>query len=207
MSTGLIGKKLGMTSIFLPDGSQVPVTVIEVGPCVVTQVKTDETDGYTALQLAFDEKKAKNTTKPLKGHFEKAGSSCYRILKEFGVENPADFALGQAITVDMFSVGEQVRVSGTSKGRGFSGTVRRHGFAQGPVTHGSHNVRAPGSIGCSAWLVRVFKGKKMPGQYGVDRNTVKNLEVVDIRPEDNLLMVKGAVPGHKMGFLEIRKMG
>lgn len=207
MSTGMIGKKLGMTSIFLPDGTQVPVTVIEVGPCVVTQVKTDETDGYKALQLAFDEKKAKNTTKPLKGHFEKAGAACYRILKEFHVKNPEEFTLGQAITVEMFRIGERVQVSGTSKGRGFSGTVRRHGFSRGPVTHGSHNVRAPGSIGCSAWPSRVFRGKRMPGQYGVDRKTIKNLQVVDIRPEDNLLMVKGAVPGHKMGFLEIHKMG
>ncbi|PIE70283.1 MAG: 50S ribosomal protein L3 [Deltaproteobacteria bacterium] len=205
MSTGIIGKKLGMTSVYDADGKNVPVTVVQAGPCVVTQIKTDAVDGYTALQLAFDEKKEKRVTKPLQGHFAKSGDKCYAKVKEFRLDDAAGFELGQAVTVDMFEVGEKVDVTGTSKGRGFSGTVKRHGFQRGPETHGSRNHRAPGSIGCSAYPARVMKGKRLPGQYGGDRKTVQNLEVVAVRPEDHVILVKGAVPGANKGYVEIKK--
>ncbi|WP_027357756.1 50S ribosomal protein L3 [Desulforegula conservatrix] len=206
MSKGMIGKKLGMTSLFTSDGRLVPVTVLEVGPCVVTQIKTNEKDGYEAIQIGFGEKKAKKTTKPLQGHFEKSGGTFYSALKEFRIDNPADYKLGQALTADIFAVGEKLVVSGLSKGRGFSGTIKRHGFTRGPETHGCRNVREPGSIGCATWPGKVIKGKKMPGRFGVDRTTVKNLVVMDIRPEYNVILVKGAVPGHNMGIVEIKKV-
>lgn len=206
MSKGMIGKKLGMTSLFTPDGRLVPVTVLEVGPCVVTQVKTNDKDGYEAIQMGFMEKKAKKTTKPLQGHFEKSGGKFFSFLKEFRVDNPAEYSLGQEITADIFKIGEKIVISGLSKGRGFSGTIRRHGFSRGPETHGCRNVREPGSIGCATWPGKVIKGKKMPGRYGVDRTTVKNLVVMDIRPEYNVILVKGAVPGHNMGIVEIKKV-
>lgn len=205
MSKGLIGKKLGMTSLFMPDGRYIPVTVIEVGPCTVTQVKTEATDGYNALQLGFGAKKAKRVNKPLTGHMKKAGDKLHAVLREFPVENPDEYEAGQEITVDMFTVGEAVTVTGTTKGRGFQGVVKRHGFHGGKDTHGSHSHRVPGSIGCSAWPSKVFKGKKLPGQYGVDRKTIKNLTIVDIRPEDNLLLVKGPVPGPRTGTVMIKK--
>jgi large subunit ribosomal protein L3 len=206
MSKGMIGKKLGMTSLFTPDGRLVPVTVLEVGPCVVTQVKTNDKDGYEAIQMGFMEKKAKKTTKPLQGHFEKSGGKFFSFLKEFRVDNPAEYSLGQEITADIFKIGEKIVISGLSKGRGFSGTIRRHGFSRGPETHGCRNVREPGSIGCATWPGKVIKGKKMPGRYGVERTTVKNLVVMDIRPEYNVILVKGAVPGHNMGIVEIKKV-
>lgn len=206
MSKGMIGKKMGMTSLFTPDGRLVPVTVLEVGPCIVTQIKTSDKDGYEAIQMGFIEKKAKKTTKPLQGHFEKSGGKFFSFLKEFRVENPAEYSLGQSITADIFKVGEKIVVSGLSKGRGFSGTIKRHGFSRGPETHGCRNVREPGSIGCATWPGKVIKGKKMPGRYGVDRTTVKNLVVMDIRPEFNVILVKGAVPGHNMGIVEIKKV-
>lgn len=206
MSKGMIGKKLGMTSLFTPDGRLVPVTVLEVGPCVITQVKTNDKDGYEAIQIGFMEKKAKKTTKPLQGHFEKSGGKFFSFLKEFRVDNPAEYSLGQEITADIFKIGEKIVISGLSKGRGFSGTIRRHGFSRGPETHGCRNVREPGSIGCATWPGKVIKGKKMPGRYGVDRTTVKNLVVMDIRPEYNVILVKGAVPGHNMGIVEIKKV-
>jgi large subunit ribosomal protein L3 len=205
MSKGLIGKKLGMTSLFMPDGQYIPVTVIEVGPCTVTQVKTEATDGYNALQLGFGAKKAKNVNKPLTGHMKKAGEKIHAVLREFPVENPADFNPGQEIAVDMFTVGESVTVTGTTKGRGFSGVVKRHGFSGGKDTHGCKSHAVPGSIGCSAWPSRVIKGKKLPGHYGVDRRTIKNLTVVDIRPAENLLLVKGPVPGPRTGTVLIKK--
>jgi large subunit ribosomal protein L3 len=204
MCKGLIGKKLGMTKVYTPEGIQVPVTVVEAGPCVVTQVKTNETDNYNALQLAFDEK-TKNVTKPLKGHFEKSGGKYFYKINEFPAENVADYEAGQEIGLDIFSKGEKVSVSGKSKGKGFSGTVKRHGFSRGPVTHGSRNVRKTGSIGCSADPARVIKGKKMPGQHGNKRVTVNKLQIVDIIPEENIILIKGAVPGHKNGYVEIRK--
>ncbi len=200
-----MGKKLGMISLFMSDGRYVPVTVIQAGPCVVTQVKTRGNDGYDALQLGFGEKKPNRVNKPLKGHFEKSGGRCFSVLREFRVDNPDDFNPGQEITLDIFSVGDRVDVSGRSKGRGFSGVTKRHGFALGRRTHGSRCYRIPGSIGQCAWPAKVFKGKKMPGRYGNERKTVRNLEVVDIRPEENLIFLKGAVPGPVNGTIEIRR--
>ncbi len=195
-----------MTGVYSQAGEYIPVTVIQVGPCVVTQVKTKETDGYDALQLGFGPKKEKHVTKPLQGHFAKAGKGLFAHMREFPMEAGAEYEAGQEITVDMFKVGERVDISGTTKGRGFSGVIKRHGFARGPETHGCRNHREPGSIGCSAWPAKVFRGKKMPGHYGVDRKTVRNLEIVDIRSEENVLLVKGAVPGAKTGLLEINRL-
>jgi len=206
MCKGLVGKKLGMTSLFSPDGKYIPVTVLQVGPCVVTQVKTEKTDGYKALQLGFGAKKESKTVKPLKGHFKKSGGTCFSTLKEVGVEKPEDYSLGQAIGADIFTIGEKVNVTGTSKGRGFSGVIKRHGFGGGRETHGGHCHRRPGSIGCSAWPAKVTKGKRMPGQYGRDTKTVRNLEVVDIRPEENLIMLKGPLPGCRSGIVTINKV-
>lgn len=200
-----MGKKLGMTGYFSPDGRYVPVTVLEVGPCIVTQIKTVERDGYNALQLGFGQKKAKHVSKPMLGHLKKSGNSGFVFLREFEVEKPEEFELGQTLTLDMFDVGEQVDVIGTSKGRGFSGVIKRHGFARGPMTHGSKSIRIPGSIGSSAWPSRVLKGKKMPGRYGYDRQTIRNLKVVDVRSGENLLLIKGAVPGHKSSLVLVKK--
>ena len=206
MCKGLVGKKLGMTSLFAPDGKYIPVTVLQVGPCVVTQVKNDRTDGYKALQLGFGTKKESKTIKPLKGHFKKSGDACFTTLKEVGVENPEDYTLGQAIGPEIFTIGEKVNVTGISKGRGFSGVIKRHGFGGGRETHGGHCHRIPGSIGCSAWPSRVTKGKRMPGQYGGDTKTVRNLEIVDIRPEENLILLKGPLPGCRSGIVTINKV-
>lgn len=205
MSRGILGKKLGMTGVFTSEGRYVPATVIEAGPCVVTQIKTRDTDGYDALQLGFGGKRTSRVNKPLQGHFKKSGDQCFRFLKEFSVENPADYNIGQELTVEMFKVGDRVDVVGTTKGRGFSGVIKRHGFHRGPMTHGSRNVRRPGSVGCSAWPARITKGKKMPGQYGNDRQTTRNLEIVDIRSNDNLILVKGAVPGADSGLVSVNK--
>ena len=205
MSRGLLGKKLGMTGFFTSEGRFVPVTVIEAGPCVVTQIKTRATDGYNALQLGFGQKKKSRVSKPLQGHFKKSGDQSFRHLKEFFVENPEEYNLGQEITVEMFNVGDRVDVVGTTKGRGFAGVIKRYGFHRGPVTHGSRNVRRPGSIGCSAWPAKVIKGKKMPGHYGNDRKTVRNLEIIDIRAEDNVILIKGAVPGAESGLMAVNK--
>jgi large subunit ribosomal protein L3 len=194
-----------MTSLFLPDGRYVPVTVIQAGPCVVTQIKTEASDGYNALQLGFEEKRASRTNKPLKGHFVKSGGNCYAHLGEFPVDDPAGFDLGQSVGIDLFQVGEKVEVVGTSKGRGFAGVMKRHGFGGGKQTHGSKTHRIPGSVGCSAWPAKVWRGKKLPGHYGTDRKTVRNLEIVDIRPDLNLILVKGAVPGAKSGLVRINK--
>ncbi len=204
--SALLGKKIGMTNVFSPDGKLVPVTVVQVGPCVVTQVKTKETDGYNALQLGFDEKKVERLNKPIAGHLKKAGDKGFRVLREFRTDNPEDVEAGAVIGIDVFAVGDKVNISGISKGRGFQGTIKRHGFSRGPETHGSRNHRKPGSIGNSAWPGRVFKGKKLPGHMGTNRETVKNLTIVDIKHEDNLLLVKGAVPGFKTGILEVRKI-
>lgn len=207
MSIGILGKKIGMTSVFASDGRLVPVSVLEVGPCVVTQVKSEKTDGYNALQLGFDEKKMQKCNKPLTGHFTKSGSTTgYKTVREFRVDSTEEYELGQTIGLELLAVGDKIAVSGTTKGRGFQGTIKRHGFGRGPETHGCRNHRAPGSVGCSAWPSKIIKGKKMPGHMGVDRKTVKNLVVVDIRPEQNLLLVKGPVPGAKTGLIEIRKV-
>ncbi len=206
MSKGLIGKKLGMTSIFTPDGRYIPVTIIQAGPCVVTQIKTKAGEGYNALQLGFGLKKATKTNRPLQGHFKKSGDNCFAQVREVDVDNPEEFTLGQDIEPDIFKVGERVDVVGTTKGRGFSGVIKRHGFGGGRDTHGSKSHRVPGSIGCSAWPSKVFKGKRMPGRYGNERQTTRNLEIVDIRPDQNLIMVKGAVPGHRDAPVMIKKL-
>jgi large subunit ribosomal protein L3 len=206
MCKGLVAKKLGMTSMFASNGTYIPVTVLKVGPCVVTQIKKTETDGYQALQLGFDSKKEKNTTKPLKGHFAKSGGSCFRTVKEVAVDDPEAFEVGQSIGPEIFEVGEKVNITGTTKGRGFSGVMKRHGFGGGRQTHGCKNHRVPGSIGCSAWPSKVIKGKRMPGQYGVETKTVRNLEVIDIRYEENLILVKGPVPGSRSGIVTINKV-
>jgi large subunit ribosomal protein L3 len=206
MSKGLIGKKLGMTSVFTPDGRYVPVTIIQVGPCIVTQIKTLAGEGYNALQLGFGEKKAGKTTKPLQGHFKRSGDTCFAYVREVDVENPENFTLGQSLGPDIFKVGERVDVVGKTKGRGFSGVIKRHGFSGGRDTHGSKSHRVPGSIGSSAWPSRVFRGKRMPGHYGNDRQTTQNLEIVDIRTAENLIMVKGAIPGHRDALVMIKKL-
>jgi len=208
MPCGIIGKKLGMTRIFDPEGLSVAVTVIEAGPCFVAQVKSAAKDGYEALQLGFERRSLGKVNKPLKGHFEKQGSkSAFRYLREFRLDAPGEFEAGQEITLEQFNIGDRVNVIGTSKGKGFSGTIKRWNFHRGPMTHGSMSHRAPGSIGASAYPSRVIKGKKMPGQLGNSRVTTKNLEVVDVRPEENLLLIKGAVPGPRQGLVLIRKAG
>ena len=206
MCKGLIGKKLGMTSLFSPDGKYLPVTVVQVGPCMVTQIKTSVTDGYNALQLGFGKKKESRINKPLKGHMKKSGEACFVYLREVSVDDPSAFSLGQTITLDVFKVGESVEVTGTTKGRGFAGVIKRHGFHGGGKSHGSHSHRTPGSIGCSAWPAKVVKGKKLPGHYGSNRKTVRNLEIVDIKPEENLIMIKGALPGFRSGLVAINKL-
>ena len=204
--SGLIGKKIGMTSIFDDNGKNIPCTVIEAGPCVITQVRTKEVDGYESLQLGFDDKAEKQTTKALKGHFKKAGTSAKRRVIEFqGFEG--EYKLGDTITVDHFIEGEFVDVSGTSKGKGFQGVVKRHGFAGvGQATHGQHNrLRAPGSIGAASYPARVFKGMRMAGRMGGDKVKVQNLRVLKVVPEKNLLVVKGAIPGHNNSYIIIEK--
>ena len=205
MYRGLLGRKLGMSSLFSSDGRQVPVTVLEVGPCVVTQIKTKETDGYNALQVGFLERKKHRVNKPLQGHFNKSGGQAFAFLREVPIDDPSEYTLGQSLTVEIFQVGEKVDVSGVSKGRGFAGVVKRWGFRGGRGTHGSMFHRAPGSVGCSATPSRIIKGRRMPGQYGDRRVTVRNLEVVDVRPDSHLLLVKGAVPGSTSGLIEVRK--
>ena len=199
---GLIGKKIGMTSVFSADGKNVPCTVIEAGPCVVTQVKTVEKDGYAALQLAFGDKKEKNTTKAMQGVFKKAGTTPKAHLAEFKFDE--EHNLGDVITVELFSDNDFVDVVGTSKGKGFQGVMKRHGFGGGPGYHGSHFHRAPGSIGQCATPSRVLKGVRLPGHMGCDTVTVKNLELVRIDAEQNLMLIKGSVPGGKNGIVRIR---
>jgi len=205
MCKGLMGKKLGMTGLFASDGRVIPVTVIQAGPCVVTQIKTQATDGYNALQLGFDEMKTQHVTKPRLGHFRKSGEACFRHVQEFPVDRPEDYSVGQLVTLDIFAVGERVDVSGTTKGRGFAGVIKKEGFSGGRTTHGSKCHRIPGSIGSSAWPSRVFKGKGLPGHYGVERQTMQNIEIVDIRPDDHILLVRGAVPGPASGLVAIKK--
>ena len=204
--SGLIGKKIGMTSIFDENGKNMPCTVIEVGPCVVTQVRTEEVDGYNAIQLGFDDKTEKNATKADLGHAKKAGTSVKRKVAEFqGFDE--EYKLGDTITVEHFTEGEFVDVAGTSKGKGFQGVVKRHGFAGvGQATHGQHNrLRAPGSIGAASYPARVFKGMKMAGRMGGNTVKVQNLRVLKVVAEKNLLVVKGAVPGHKNAYVTIQK--
>lgn len=204
--SGIIGKKVGMTSLFNADGKNIPCTVISAGPCVVTQVRTVEKDGYEAIQLAYDEKKEKNTSKPMKGHFAKAGTTPKRKLVEFKhfVETKA---VGDVLNVDLFNEGDLIDIVGTSKGKGFQGVVKRHGFAGvGGQTHGQHNrLRAPGSLGASSWPSRVFKGMRMAGRMGGDRVKIQNLEILKVYPEQNLLVVSGSVPGAKGSYVILEK--
>jgi large subunit ribosomal protein L3 len=199
----IIGKKLGMTQVFTEDGSRVPVTVIEAGPCKVTAVRDPDRDGYAAVQLAAGEVAERRLTKAQLGHLKKAGAPPMRTLVEFRDEG-GDRQIGEELTVEQFEPGQRVKVRGVGVGKGFQGTIRRHGFSRGPVSHGSHNVRAPGSIGASADPARVFKGKRMPGRMGGGRVTQRRLEVVEIDLENNLLLVRGAVPGPKGGTVEVR---
>ena len=204
--SGLIGKKIGMTSIFDDSGKNFPCTVIEAGPCIVTQVRTEEVDGYKALQLGFDDKTEKNAVKAEQGHFKKAGSTVKKKVVEFqGYDK--EYKIGDSIKVDHFEEGEFVDVSGISKGKGFQGVVKRHGFAGvGQATHGQHNrLRAPGSIGAASYPARVFKGMKMAGRMGGEKIKVMNLRVLKVVPEKNLLVLKGCVPGHKNSYLTIEK--
>ena len=201
---GLIGKKIGMTSVFGADGKNIPCTVIEAGPCVVTQIRTVEKDGYAAVQLAYDEISEKHASKALKGHFEKAGTTPKRKLVEFKADFAQELKLGDTLTVaDVFSEVKFVDVVGTSKGKGFQGVVKRHGFAGvGGQTHGQHNrLRHPGSLGACSWPSRVFKGMRMAGHMGNQRVTVINLEVIKVMPENNLIVVKGSVPGAKGSYV------
>lgn len=204
--SGIIGKKIGMTSLYNADGTAVACTLIEAGPCVVTQVKTVETDGYNAIQLGFGEKKEKNTTKPLQGHFKKAGTTPKRKLVEFK-EFEQSLNLGDTVAADLFAEGDFVDAIGTSKGRGFQGVVKRHGFGGvGGQTHGQHNrQRHPGSIGACSFPSRVFKGLRMAGRMGNDRVKVQNLRVVKVLPEQNLIAVSGSVPGAKNSFVILEK--
>jgi len=200
---GIIGTKLGMTQIFDQESGKVtPVTVVEAGPCPVVQVKTPETDGYTAVQLAFGAVKEKRITKPEAGHLKKAGQGPHRHLVE--IRDAEGLAVGDTVTVESFEPGEQIKVSGRSKGKGFAGTIKRHNFSRGPTSHGSHNVRKPGSIGASATPSRVFKGMRMSGHMGDERVTQRGLRVAEVDAERNLLLIAGAVPGSVGGVVEIR---
>jgi large subunit ribosomal protein L3 len=201
----MIGRKLGMTRLFMEAGRSVPVTVIQAGPCQVVQVKDQGTDGYAAVQLGFGDKRAKRVTKPLGGHFAKASVEPKAVLKEFRVADTGDYQVGQEITAELFAMGDKVHVTGRSKGKGYTGVVKRHGFAGGKDTHGVTTHDKPGSIGMSADPSRVHKGKKMPGQHGSQRKTVKNLKVVDVRPDQNLVIVAGAVPGANGSVVYLRK--
>ena len=199
----IIGKKIGMTQVFTEDGTRVPVTVIQAGPCPVTGVRDTERDGYSAVQLAFGEAPEHKLTKAQLGHLKKADAGALRTLAEFR-DPDTDHQIGEVLTVEQFEPGQRVKVSGVAVGKGFQGTIRRHNFGRGPVSHGSHNVRAPGSIGASADPARVFKGMKMPGRMGGKRVTQRRLEVVEVDAERNLLLVKGAVPGPKNGTVQVR---
>jgi large subunit ribosomal protein L3 len=205
---GLIGKKLGMTSVFVEGGASVPCTLIEAGPCYVTAVKTKKDDGYDSIQLGFEERKEKRLAKPQAKNFKKKSLPTLRFLKEVrDFESDAELKIGDVIKVDLFKAGDTVKVAGTSKGKGFQGVIKRHGFGGGAVTHGqSDRLRAPGSIGASSYPSRVFKGQRMAGRTGGDKVTARNLTVVKIIPESNLLLVKGAVPGAASGIVEIYKM-
>jgi len=202
---GIIGKKLGMTRVFMDDGTAVPVTVIEAGPCVVTRVKTRETDGYEAVQLGFGRARAKSMTKPVEGQYRKANVKPKRHMFEFRIDDPGSYEVGQEIAADIFEAGETVDVTGWSKGRGFQGNIKRHGQSDGRATHGNRSHRVPGSIGQSATPARVWKGRKLPGRMGGRRVTVKRLSVVEVDGEKNILLVRGAVPGADNGLVLVRK--
>lgn len=202
---GIIGRKLGMTQIFLEDGTICPVTVVEAGPCTVIQVKNQQKEGYEAIQLGFDPIPEKKLNRPQRGHFQKAGEGVSRITKEFRVEDTKNYQLGQQISLEIFQVGDRVKVTGVSKGKGFAGVMKRHGFHGGPATHGSMFHRAPGSIGASAYPHRVFKGKKLPGHMGNQRVTVAGIQVMEVREDKGVLVLKGAIPGSKNSIVTIHQ--
>ena len=205
MKKGIIAKKIGMTQIFNDDGLLIPVTVLQAGPCYVTQVKTIENDGYEAVQVGFDDIREKLVSNPVRGHLDKAGVKCLRRIKEFKFENASEYEPGQEIKADIFEVGDKIDVTGKSKGKGFQGAIKRHGQHRGPMTHGSKYHRHAGSNGACSDPSRVFKGKKMPGQMGAVRVTVQNLEIVRIDVEDNLILVKGAIPGPRKSTVVLKE--
>ncbi len=205
---GILGRKLGMTRVYNDIGRSIPVTVIEAGPCTVLQKKTVDGEGYNAIQVGFLEKKASRMSRPEAGHFKRSGDKGFYHVSEFRVKDPDSYELGQQLTVqDILEIGAKVDISGKSKGRGFQGVVKRHGFRGGRATHGSKFHRAPGSIGCSAWPGKVIKGKKLPGRMGNALITQKNLKVIDIRKDENILLVQGAVPGARNGLVKIFTKG
>ena len=205
MKNAILATKVGMTQIFNEDGVLIPVTVLQAGPCVVTQVKTEENDGYSAVQVGYADKRENLVNKPMKGHFEKAGVSCKRFVKEFKLDNAAEYELGQEIKVDVFEAGDHIDATAISKGKGFQGAIKRHGQSRGPMAHGSKYHRHAGSNGAASDPSKVFKGKKMPGQMGNKQITIQNLEVVRVDAENNLLLVKGAVPGPKKSLVTIKE--
>ena len=203
---GILGRKLGMTRIFAGDGSAVAVTVVQAGPCPVTQVKTAETDGYNALQIAFEEAKEKHVTKPMKGHFAKAGTALYRKVREIRLDGPAAYEVGAVLTADVFAAGDKIKVTGTSLGKGYQGVMRRWNFKGSKDTHGCEKVhRSGGSIGNNTFPGHVFKGRKMAGHWGAEQVTVQGLEIVDVRTQDNVILIRGSVPGPKNGLVLVRK--
>ena len=204
MVNGLLGRKLGMTRIFTEDGRWVEVTLLQAGPCTVVQRKTEKKDGYEAVQVGFEDIKESRCTKPLKGHYTKSGVNPKRILREFRVASDSELKQGDEIRLDIFKAGDRVDVSGTTKGRGFAGVIRRHSFGGGPGGHGSHFHRVPGSIGQSADPAKVYKGKRLPGQMGNTKVTTQNLEVVEVDSEKNLLVVRGSIPGAKGGLVVVK---
>ena len=204
MKKGIIAKKIGMTQIFSEDGSLIPVTVLQAGPCYVTQVKTIENDGYEAVQVGFDDVREKLVTKPVKGHLDKAGVQTLKFMKEFKFENASEYKLGQEIKADIFEAGDKIDVTGKSKGKGFQGAIKRHGQSRGPMAHGSKYHRHAGSNGACSDPSKVFKGKKMPGQMGHVQITIQNLEVVKIDAENNVILVKGSVPGPKKSLVTLK---
>lgn len=208
-SLGILGRKVGMTRVFADDGTVTPVTVIAAGPCPVLSIKDAEKDGYTALQVGYDEIPDRKVTKAMQGHFAKAGKGNFRIVREFRIDNVADYEVGQDLTVEtLFAAGDKVKVTGTSKGKGFQGPMKRHNFAGSRASHGAEKVhRSPGSVGMCTFPGRIIKGKRMAGQMGDRKVTYKNIEVFDVRPEDNVILLKGHVPGGKNGLIMIRKQG
>lgn len=204
MVNALLGRKLGMTRIFTEDGRWIEVTLLQAGPCTVVQRKTEDKDGYEAVQVGFEDRKETKVTKPLRGHFKRAGVLPKRVLREFRVETASPLKPGDEIRSDIFKAGDRVDVSGTSKGKGFAGVQKRHGFRGGPGTHGSNFHRAPGSIGQSAYPSKVIRGKRMPGRMGNASATTQNLEVIEVDPEKNLLVVRGCVPGAKGGLVVVK---
>ncbi len=205
MVTGLMGKKLGMTRIYTESGAAEPVTVLEAGPCTVVQRKTTECDGYEAVQLGFGTKLEKRCTKPLRGHFAKAGASPASVLREFRLDSGDEVNAGDTVKVDIFEIGDRVDVAGISKGKGFQGVQKRWGFGGGPASHGSNHHREPGSIGMSADPSKVHKGKKLPGRMGNKRITAQNLEIISVDPEKNLILIRGSIPGANGGVVVVRK--